>query len=397
MKALSKLFIPSYFQKANGKRKDASSINTLSFTALGFLTTLILSGPVQSATPKPPQVLCLDGDCVTTDFASKTNKKKLNPGHYMLLFFNKNSETPYDQVDRIKGNSNFKGIQKQYLWRNLEPSKNNYTLSQIRQDLDYVRSIGKQLVLQIMIIGPQSQNFLPKYLLNDPEYDGGVMVHVRNTNMPPTKWVAKRWNRPLQERLGNLYDAIAAEFDNDPNLEAVNIPESSAAVPCPGKPGADPTFTAEGMVEEMKYEHTRLAGAFKKTQVFRYLNWMRCGPITLLGDLAKDATSKGIGFGGPDTHPAEEAMRDGVYAIYPEYSATNILAQSVQYRNWDRKWPNGDLVTGRDMLDFIVKDLQVDYIFWLQRQPQFDEQVIPLVNEFPNPFPVKNIKTLLTK
>ena len=41
----------------------------------------------------------------------------------------------------------------------------------------------------------------------------------------PGGWVSRRWDRAVQERLRNLYDALGAEFDG--KIEGINLPETS--------------------------------------------------------------------------------------------------------------------------------------------------------------------------
>ena len=76
-----------------------------------------------------------------------------------------------DLLDR----PDIEGAQVIYPWRMLEPEKGEYDFSAIEADLALTDARGKQLFAQIQdrFFLPTARN-VPQYLLDDPEYGGGL-------------------------------------------------------------------------------------------------------------------------------------------------------------------------------------------------------------------------------
>jgi hypothetical protein len=91
--------------------------------------------------------------------------------HY--VFFNKNRERITEQS--FLETKAFEGAQIKYTWRELEPEKDAYDFSHIREDLAFLTSKGKKLFIQL-----QDSSFdvsivnVPRYLLKDAQYNGGA-------------------------------------------------------------------------------------------------------------------------------------------------------------------------------------------------------------------------------
>ncbi|HJU63041.1 MAG TPA: hypothetical protein VJ864_13420, partial [Candidatus Binatia bacterium] len=69
----------------------------------------------------------------------------------------------------------FEGAQVAYSWRQLEPGKDEYDFSAIREDLTFLTSKGKKLFIQLQDVTFSEWRInVPRYLLNDPQYNGGA-------------------------------------------------------------------------------------------------------------------------------------------------------------------------------------------------------------------------------
>ena len=67
------------------------------------------------------------------------------------------------------------GAQVVYSWRQLEPEKDVYDLSPIREDLAFLTSRGKKLFIQLQdVTFSEARINVPLYLLRDPIYNGGA-------------------------------------------------------------------------------------------------------------------------------------------------------------------------------------------------------------------------------
>ena len=121
--------------------------------------------------------------------------------------------------------SKFEGAQLKYVWRELEPQKNHYNFEDIQHDLAYLQSHGKKLFIQI-----QDCSFalnirpFPRYLLEDASYHGGADKQYGEDNSP-YGWMARRWDKAVQERFQRLLLALGDEFDG--RIEGINLPETA--------------------------------------------------------------------------------------------------------------------------------------------------------------------------
>lgn len=67
------------------------------------------------------------------------------------------------------------GAQIAYSWRQLEPGKDEYDFSLIREDLAFLSSKGKKLFVQIQDVSfSEKWIHVPRYLLRDPQYSSGA-------------------------------------------------------------------------------------------------------------------------------------------------------------------------------------------------------------------------------
>lgn len=106
----------------------------------------------------------------------------------------------------LKSNS-FAGAQIMYPWAELEPVEGEYDFSQIEADLQYLEAHGKKLFIQL-----QDATFtttfkgVPEYLLTE-KYDGGVVKQITDDGVHEG-WVAKRWNKDVNQRFAKLIVAL---------------------------------------------------------------------------------------------------------------------------------------------------------------------------------------------
>ncbi|MCX7011296.1 MAG: hypothetical protein NTW86_01790, partial [Candidatus Sumerlaeota bacterium] len=164
---------------------------------------------------------------------------KWHPGHYVL-----DDAGPRDEDFAAP----FRGLQKRYDWKDLEPQQDQYDFSAIKKDLESLRQRGKYLVIQL-----QTKAFgkgavvAPKYL-ERPEFEGGFYRTETESFNPVI------WNDKVNARVMALYAALGREFDSDPTLEAVVIPETAPSSDiCRGKPqeGVAP-YTLEKFTQALK-------------------------------------------------------------------------------------------------------------------------------------------------
>lgn len=285
---------------------------------------------------------------------------KWHPGHYAFVQFSRLDETLVFK--------NFRGIQKTYSWRALEPEKDHYDFSEVRADLAFLAQHDQRLVIQVQTkTFGQGQNYCPDYL-SAPEYDGGVYR---------TRWGSFNpviWNDAVNRRLNTLYAQLGREFDRDPFLEAVVIPESATTFENSDREKL--RYTTEGYVRAVEAGMQAARDAFPGTVVIQYVNM----PPEAVQPLAEFARNHGVGFGGPDIYPYDPVLTNpqrGVYRLYPPLSGIVPLGAAVQQNDYSRKTAFRDGGGGgppvREIYEFGRDQLRLNYIFWGVRAGYFEK------------------------
>ena len=299
------------------------------------------------------------GDTAKTPLAKGV---KWHPGHYMMV---KTAATQKEYV-----HPSFLGIQKFYYWKNLEPAQGRYDFSEIKSDLAFLGKHGKRLVIQIQTKAfGEGANVAPACLKN-PEFGGGLYKTTTGSYNPVI------WNDKVNARLLALYRALGKEFNSDPYLEAVVIPEtapSSSIARGTPQPGVEP-FTIRKFVDALKIGMKTLKDAFLNTVVIQYTNF----PPEALQELTDYQKEIGVGLGGPDIRPYDTGLSGsskGVYRFYPQLSGIVPLGTAVQSEDYVRKTRKGPLdpTPVNEIYEFGRDKLHLNYIFWLDKPRYFDK------------------------
>jgi len=276
----------------------------------------------------------------------------------------------------------FEGAQISYSWRQLEQGKDQYEFSFIREDLQLLRSHGKKLWVQLQEVSfnPNRIN-VPKYLLNDPKYNGGVDQQIsdrKGDDDHPVRegWVARRWDPAVQDRMYKLFAALAKEFDG--RIAGINIDETSIGFGTTGKlfpKGFTPEAYRDATIANMK----ELKRAFSQSIVMVYANFMP-GGRTYLEAVYRAARESNIAVGGPDLLPFRPFQRANSYPLIRQSAGkvpTGLAVQDGNYGDLDPKTQKRATVV--ELLKFATDELKLDYIFWCTQEPYFSSEVVPLM------------------
>ena len=290
---------------------------------------------------------------------SADNGVKWHPGHYAFV-----QSGALREEHMYKS---FRGIQKTYAWRGLEPEKDRYDFSAIRADLAFLGKRDKRLVIQVQTkTFGSGQNDSPAYL-SGPDYGGGVYK---------TRWGSFNpviWDERVNRRLNALYARLGKELDREPYLEAVVIPESAVTFDAASRDELH--YTAEKYTRSVEAGMQALKDAFPTTVVIQYVNM----PPESVRPLADYAKARGVGFGGPDIYPHDPVLTNpqrGVYRLYPALSGTVPLGAAVQQNNYTQKaaFRGADGETPvKEIYEFGRDKLRLNYIFWGTRQGYFEK------------------------
>ena len=268
------------------------------------------------------------------------------------------------------------GAQLKYVWRELEPHKGQYELGDIKHDLELLQSKGKRLFIQI-----QDSSFdtnirpFPRYLLNDPEYHGGADKQIGEDNAP-CGWMARRWDKAVQERFQRLLMALGKEFDG--RVEGINLPETAIDLASNEQlwpKGFTPEIYCDAIITNMMV----LKHAFPKSVTLQYANFMPGGK-RYLERVFQRARELKVGLGGPDLLPFRPFQMENSYPLIRQFAGSVPTGIAVQDGNFEDKNPKtGRSGTITELLDFAAQYLKVDYIFWGTQEPYYSQKVIPFL------------------
>lgn len=295
-----------------------------------------------------------------------------------FVYFSRDREAIHDHA--LLTNDRFEGAQIMYAWRQLEPSKGQYDFSAIQADYEYLVAHGKRLFIQL-----QDATFSPKrkcvpgYLLA-ARYDGGVAAQYTDAG-EVEGWVAKRWNAAVQARFALLLAALGKQFDG--KVEGINLQESSIGV----SHKTDPSFTPDLYVEGLKHNMRAMKDAFPNSATMQYANfipgeWLPWEDRGYLKSIYSYGEEIGVGLGAPDLMFKRKGQLNHPLAMMHEHEYTTPLGVAIQDGNYIGKTNTVQVEKERKsivpLLHVFAKDfLKVDYMFWGNQEPYFEQDVLP--------------------
>lgn len=274
------------------------------------------------------------------------------------------------------------GAQVAYSWRQLEQGKDNYDFSLIREDLAFLNAHGKKLWIQYQDVtfNPNRIN-VPKYLLDDPKYNGGAdkQYQIKGDDEAQAVhegWMARRYDPAVQERLHKLYAALGKEFDG--RVVGINDAETSSGFGWTGKlfpKGYTKEIYRDAIIANMK----ALKRAFPKSIAMVYANFMP-GGRPYLEAVYRAARESNVAVGGPDLMPFRPFQRANSYPLIRESAGkipTGLAVQDGNYSDVNRE--TGKRATIAELLKFGADELKLDYIFWCTQEPYYSNELIPFM------------------
>ena len=280
------------------------------------------------------------------------------------------------------------GAQVTYTWRQLEPEKNAYDFSGIREDLAFLTSKGKRLFIQLQDVSfSESRINVPAYLLSDPGYNGGAARQYETKNDDDNQavaagWTARRWDPAVQERFHKLLFALGREFDG--RIEGINFAETSLGFGTSGKlfpQGFTHEIYRDAVITNMK----ALKRAFPKSVAMVYGNfmpgeWRPTNDKGYLRAIYKAAVESNVAMGGPDLMPYRAGQLGTSYPLIREVAGMVPTGIAVQDGNLAEVNPaTGKRVTVAELVKFATEYLKADYVFWGTEEPYYSDSVIPFL------------------
>lgn len=276
----------------------------------------------------------------------------------------------------------FEGAQVSYFWKQLEHAKDEYDFSLIREDLAFLKSHGKKLWIQFQdVTFSPKRNAAPKYLLDDPKYNGGADKQYRTTanadDQPEHEgWMVRRWDPAVQERMHKLFVALGKEFDGQ--VAGINLSETAGGFGRSGKlfpKGFTHDIYREAIITNMK----SLKRAFPKSIAMVYANFMPGGRKNLEA-VYQAARESNVAVGGPDLLPFRPFQLSNSYPLIRESAGKVPTGLAVQDGNYsDVNKETGKRATIAELLKFGTEELKLDYIFWCTEEPYYSNELIPFM------------------
>lgn len=284
------------------------------------------------------------------------------------------------------------GAQIMYPWSLLEPEEGRYDFSIIQEDYEYLKAHGKKLFIQL-----QDRTFNPKFrgipaYIDGPEYGGGAATqHAPDGSVEG--WAAKHWHPTVQARFAALMLALGEAFDG--KIEGINLQETSLGI----RAEDNPDYTQDAYAKCVKANMLALKQAFPQSTKIQYANfmpgeWLPWEDKGYLRSIYQYGQEIGVGLGGPDLMPQRTGQLNHALAMMHEHEYTVPLSVAVQDGNYTG-------LTGADFLPgattaenldtptiqrknlvpllhaFAQDFLKVDYMFWVNQEPYFSEDLLP--------------------
>jgi hypothetical protein len=225
---------------------------------------------------------------------------------------------------------------------------------------------------------------VPAYLLT-AEFDGGA-IQQRNDDGETEGWVAKRWNPEVRARFAKLLTAMGAQFDA--RVEGINLQESAIGV----STEFDTSFDDRLYAESLKANMRALKDAFPNSTTMQYANfmpgeWLPWDDKGFLRSLYQFGEEIGVGLGGPDLMIRRKAQLNHTIAMMHEHEYTAPLGIAIQDGNYigytgaDGEISDSNRSNRKNLApmlyEFARDFMKVDYMFWVDQKPYFEEDVLP--------------------
>ena len=279
------------------------------------------------------------------------------------------------------------GAQLMFTWKQLEPERDRYDLTELRQRLAFLDRHGTRLWIQLQDVSFGEHVFVPEYLRTDTAFHGGAARKYEGDGEQArfNGWVARRWDATVRARFIKLLEALGREFDG--KIEGLNIPETAISFDNPSFRPAG--FTNEGYAAAIRETTAAARRAFSHSCVVVYANfmpgeWLPGDDKGYLKSVYAHAANVGAGVGGPDLLPHRRGQQNHSLALIASRPRGVVAAVAVQDGNLAEENPaTGARVTVAELYRFARDRLRLDYIFWGIEEPYYSRDVLPFLRTVP--------------
>jgi hypothetical protein len=184
-----------------------------------------------------------------------------------------------------------------------------------------------------------------------------------------------------------LLQALGASFDG--KIEGVNLQETAIGV----STKTDTTFSEQGYINGLKQNMLALKKAFPSSATMIYANfipgeWLPWDDKGYLRSIYQYGEAIGVGLGGPDLMVTRKGQLNHALAMMHEGRYTVPIGIAIQDGNYIGKTgadadykEDGGKGSRKNIVSLLhgfAKDfLRVKYMFWVDQEPYFKEDVLP--------------------
>lgn len=290
---------------------------------------------------------------------------KWHPGHYVVLSGKATMEQHMREIEEIGDEHHIKGVMVRLWWSELEPRWYDWDFSRIDAYLNKLaeQSTTKRLVVRIMdrrFNTDSPEGIVPKYMRNDPRYNGGVVDN-------KTGYVARLWERVVMGRLIALYQALGSRYDSHPFFEGLFTEESTLSLDWRDYPEG---YSNEALTEQYIRFVNEVKPYLPHSHLFMNANWI--GSSELMGELIAALDDAHVAAGGSnvwvDNKTLGQAVLTGEHGT--DYRWELPIAHAVEASElggWLGDW------TPSEIANYAFDEVQTHYLFWVRNTWQGDE------------------------
>ena len=293
------------------------------------------------------------------------------------VYFARDHERMLDPV--FLAHPGIAGAQLTWTWRQLEPERDAYDFSEIREAVDVLARHGKRLFIQLSDVTFTERLPVPDYLVQDSTFHGGAARKYEGAEGRFDGWVARRWDPAVRDRFARLLEALAAEFDGV--IEGVNLAETAIGFEDPRF--HPPGFSFDAYAEGVRANVTAARQAFDCSCVIVYANFMPGDRRPredrgYLRSIYELAVRIGAGVGGPDLLPFRRGQQANSLPLIAGRGPNVAAGLAVQDGNLEEIDPSTNRpVTVDALYRYAVDELRLDYLFWGAQEPFLSRDVMP--------------------
>ncbi|WP_199911777.1 hypothetical protein [Dongshaea marina] len=224
---------------------------------------------------------------------------------------------------------------------------------------------------------------VPDYL-RAKRYAGGITPQ---TDFPgegkplSSGWVAKMWIPCVRERFQKLLQQLGKAFDGE--IAGINLTETAISLDEKNLPTH---FSYDRYFGSVLANMLALRQAFQRSQVVQYVNFFPGewnNDRQYMSRLFAFALKYHIGLGGPDVVPYRKGQMKNSYPFFHcNKGRLPLIAMAIQEPDYSYTTPEtGQKFTATQLYRFATRYLGAKVIFWNIQQPQYSQQVKPLLNK----------------